>query len=160
MGLRGGEKRQKMCFPGSHVFASLDKKPAGRRWRRGRVNQWSLLLPRIGKDKQGFVAVRGGVFGTPHPPLKTQPALSLPSCILGEPSGSQALWMASCCQPPSYPIPRYFLSSLEMCWLMATLALLFCFSWLCCNCLVTPENKAWPSGSVAWGTEFRCITTA
>lgn len=66
-----------MCFPGSHDFASLDKKPAGRRWRRGSVNQWSLLLPRIGKDKQGFVAVRGGVFGTPHPPLRTQPALSL-----------------------------------------------------------------------------------
>lgn len=41
-------------------------------------------------------------------------------------------------------------------------------SWLCCSlflaslqlCPVTMENKAWPPGSVALGTKFRCITTA
>lgn len=53
---------------------------------------------------------------------------------------AQALWMASCCQPPFYSIPRCLPSSLELCWLMATLALLFCFSWLCCNSVWSPQR--------------------
>lgn len=81
-------KRQKMCFRGSHVFASLDKKPAGIRWRRGWVIQRSLLLPRIQKDKQGFVSTeRRCLWHTPF-------TIENPACP-EPPFASEALCMAS-----------------------------------------------------------------
>lgn len=140
-GVRGREKRQKMCFYGSHVFASLDKKPAGIQWRRGCVNQWSLLLPRIGKDNKALCQYRGGVFGTPHPPFRIQ-APQASSCTLGEPSGSQGLCMASCCQPPSYPIPGCLLSSLELLAHGHSGFVVLFFLALLQLCSVTPESKA------------------
>lgn len=115
----------------------MDKKPAGIRWRRGCVNQWSLLLP--SNTSKALCQQRGGVFGIPHSPLRTQPALSLhlrfrrTQCLRGFVYGL-------CCQPPSYPIPSCLFSSLELCWPMATLALLFCFSWLCCNSVQPPKR--------------------
>lgn len=91
-------------------------------------------------ERQARLCVnREEVSGTPHSPLRTQPALSLhlrfrrAQCLRGFVYGL-------CCQPPSYPVPSCLFSSLELCWLMATLALLFCFSWLCCNSVQPPQR--------------------
>lgn len=114
----------------------------------GAVNQWSLLFPRLEKDKQGSESAwRRCLWHNPSP-IRTQPALS-PQLHFRRPSAHR-LWPL---------LPTSYFSPPHLCLLRAWSCAGFwppgfvgCFSWL--HFLsVTMESKAWPSGSVAFGTK-------